>query len=46
MQKPDMEIFNVKKLNDLDVTVQYHIKISNVSTVSENLDVNVGTNSA
>jgi hypothetical protein len=46
MQKSDMEIFHVKKLNDFDVTVQYHIKISNVSTVFENLDVNVGTNRA
>jgi hypothetical protein len=37
-----MEIFNLKKLSDVEVHVQYEVKISNRFAALENLDVGGG----
>jgi hypothetical protein len=37
-QKFDMERFNLKKLNDVEIKEQYRVKISNRFAASENLD--------
>jgi hypothetical protein len=45
-QKFDVERFNVRKLNELEVKTQYQIKISNMFAALENLsdneDINMG----
>jgi hypothetical protein len=45
-QKFDVEKFNIRKLNELEVRRQYQIKISNMVAALENLsdneDVNMG----
>jgi hypothetical protein len=45
MQKSPMGRFNLKKLNHVEVTKQYQIKLSNMSTAFGNLD-NVDINRA
>jgi hypothetical protein len=37
-QKFDIERFNLKKLNDVEVKEQYQVRISNRSAALENLD--------
>jgi hypothetical protein len=37
-QKFEMERFNLRKLNELELTKEYHIKISNSLTASESLN--------
>jgi hypothetical protein len=44
MQKFDMERFNLKRLNDMEVKEQYQIKISNRFADLENLDDNDNLN--
>jgi Tfp pilus assembly protein PilO len=39
VQKSDMERFNLKKLNDMEVKDQYQVKISNRFVALENLEV-------
>ena len=41
-----MERFNLRKLSELEVRKQYHIKISNRVSVLENLNVSEGINAA
>jgi hypothetical protein len=44
--KFDMERFNLKKLNNVEVTEQYQVKISNMSSALENLNDNADINKA
>jgi hypothetical protein len=42
MQKFDMKILNIKKLNDVEVKEEYQVKISNRFAALENLDNKMG----
>jgi hypothetical protein len=44
MRKFDIETFNLKELNDMEVTEQYKVKISNRFAALENLGDNVYIN--
>jgi len=45
-QKFDVEIFDLKKLNDVEVKEKYQVEISNRFAALENLDESLDINSA